>query len=181
MRHSWTLTCCVKAQFFHLYFIDIPPHRDCLDIPPYACAGPVLVSADEITDPQNLRLVTRVNGEIMQDSTSKDMVCSVAKLISFLSQVRGDEPRSADTVTCKIKEISNFPTCFSNRFPILFTTSRPFTAVVVVVSFILQVAVGLIKYDSLQALVKQVHDAPQACFSQGVFMRLLVLYANRTR
>jgi 2-keto-4-pentenoate hydratase/2-oxohepta-3-ene-1,7-dioic acid hydratase in catechol pathway len=47
----------------------------------------VLVSADEIKDPQSLRLVTRVNGEIMQNSTSKDMVWSVAKLISFLSQV----------------------------------------------------------------------------------------------
>ncbi len=48
--------------------------------------GPVLVTSDEITDPQSLRIRTILNGETMQDHTTGDMVFSVAELISFLSQ-----------------------------------------------------------------------------------------------
>ena len=48
--------------------------------------GPVLVTADELTDPQNLRLATRLNGELMQESTTGDMIFTVAELISFLSR-----------------------------------------------------------------------------------------------
>nr|VFJ76549.1 MAG: 2-keto-4-pentenoate hydratase/2-oxohepta-3-ene-1,7-dioic acid hydratase (catechol pathway) [Candidatus Kentron sp. FW] len=48
--------------------------------------GPVLVSADDIPDPQTLAIRTSVNGEIMQESTTADMIFSVARLISYLSQ-----------------------------------------------------------------------------------------------
>jgi len=48
--------------------------------------GPVLVTADEIPDPQTLTIRTWVNGEIMQESTTADMIFSVAQLISYLSQ-----------------------------------------------------------------------------------------------
>ncbi|MBT8421434.1 MAG: fumarylacetoacetate hydrolase family protein [Gammaproteobacteria bacterium] len=48
--------------------------------------GPVLVTANEIPDPQNLALHTLVNGETMQNNTTGDMIFSVAKLISYLSQ-----------------------------------------------------------------------------------------------
>jgi 2-keto-4-pentenoate hydratase/2-oxohepta-3-ene-1,7-dioic acid hydratase in catechol pathway len=47
--------------------------------------GPVIVTADEIPDPQALRLRTRVNGETVQDSTSAEMVFSVAELLAFCS------------------------------------------------------------------------------------------------
>jgi 2,4-diketo-3-deoxy-L-fuconate hydrolase len=47
--------------------------------------GPVLVPADEI-DPQALRIWSRVNGEPRQDSTTADMVFSVAHLVWHLSQ-----------------------------------------------------------------------------------------------
>jgi 5-carboxymethyl-2-hydroxymuconate isomerase len=47
--------------------------------------GPVLVTADEIPDPQALRLLCRVNGEVMQDATTDLMVFGVAELISFCS------------------------------------------------------------------------------------------------
>jgi 2-keto-4-pentenoate hydratase/2-oxohepta-3-ene-1,7-dioic acid hydratase in catechol pathway len=50
--------------------------------------GPVLVTPDEIPDPQGLQLTTEVNGEILQDSNTADMIFSVAKLISFLSGSR---------------------------------------------------------------------------------------------
>ena len=48
--------------------------------------GPALVTADEIPDPQVLRLKTTLNGQVMQDHTTGDMIFSVAHLISFLSQ-----------------------------------------------------------------------------------------------
>ncbi len=48
--------------------------------------GPCLVTRDEIGDPQNLKLQTRIGTEVLQDSTTADMIFSVAELISFLSQ-----------------------------------------------------------------------------------------------
>lgn len=48
--------------------------------------GPVLVTADEIADPQALRISTRLNGLVMQDSTTADMIFPVAELVAFLSR-----------------------------------------------------------------------------------------------
>jgi len=47
--------------------------------------GPCLVTADEIPDPQKLKLRSRVNGEVRQDWTTHDMIFDVATIISFLS------------------------------------------------------------------------------------------------
>ena len=47
--------------------------------------GPVLVTADEVPDPQILPLRTMVNGAIVQESFTGDMIFSVAELIAFLS------------------------------------------------------------------------------------------------
>ncbi len=48
--------------------------------------GPMLVTADEIADPQQLNISTVLNGQTMQQSSTADMIFSVAQLISFLSQ-----------------------------------------------------------------------------------------------
>jgi 2-keto-4-pentenoate hydratase/2-oxohepta-3-ene-1,7-dioic acid hydratase in catechol pathway len=48
--------------------------------------GPLLVTADEVGDPQDLRLTCRVNGRLMQDGTTADMVFNVAYLVWYLSQ-----------------------------------------------------------------------------------------------
>jgi 2-keto-4-pentenoate hydratase/2-oxohepta-3-ene-1,7-dioic acid hydratase in catechol pathway len=40
----------------------------------------------QVDDPQNLKLITRVNGEVMQDSNTSEMIFGVAELISFCSQ-----------------------------------------------------------------------------------------------
>ncbi len=48
--------------------------------------GPVLVTADEVPDPQNLTLTTTLNGEVVQDGHTRDMIFPVDELISFLSQ-----------------------------------------------------------------------------------------------
>ena len=47
--------------------------------------GPELVTADELTDPQNLRLTCVLNGRVMQDANTADMIFPVAELIAFLS------------------------------------------------------------------------------------------------
>ena len=54
--------------------------------------GPWLVTADEIPDPQSLGIRCFVNGELMQDGNTSDMVFSVAELISFCSQAFTLEP-----------------------------------------------------------------------------------------
>ncbi|WP_425271480.1 fumarylacetoacetate hydrolase family protein [Micromonospora inaquosa] len=48
--------------------------------------GPWLVTADELGDPQALRLRSWVNGEPRQDSSTKDMIFDVAYLVWHLSQ-----------------------------------------------------------------------------------------------
>ena len=47
--------------------------------------GPCLVTKDEIPNPNALRLRTLVNGEVMQDSNTADMIFGVPTLIEFLS------------------------------------------------------------------------------------------------
>ncbi len=48
--------------------------------------GPVLLSADEIADPQQLRVRSRLNGQLMQDGNTAAMMFPVARLISLLSR-----------------------------------------------------------------------------------------------
>lgn len=48
--------------------------------------GPRLVPANEIPDPQGLTLTTRVSGEVMQQGHTRDMIFTVARLISDLSR-----------------------------------------------------------------------------------------------
>ncbi|MGI2328649.1 fumarylacetoacetate hydrolase family protein [Planococcus sp. YIM B11945] len=58
----------------------------------FAPLGPHLVTADEVPDPQNLTLKCWVNGELRQHANTKDMIFSVATIISDLSQIMTLEP-----------------------------------------------------------------------------------------
>lgn len=58
----------------------------------FAPMGPVIVTADEVRDPQALRMHSSVNGETWQDSTSAEMVFDVATLIAFVSRTITLEP-----------------------------------------------------------------------------------------
>jgi 2-keto-4-pentenoate hydratase/2-oxohepta-3-ene-1,7-dioic acid hydratase in catechol pathway len=53
----------------------------------FAPCGPWITTKDEVADPQNLRITTRVNGEIRQNSSSENMVIPIKKIISSLSMV----------------------------------------------------------------------------------------------
>jgi len=48
--------------------------------------GPCLVTADEIPYPQSLRISTTLNGQVVQEHSTNDMIFCVAEIISFLSQ-----------------------------------------------------------------------------------------------
>jgi 2,4-didehydro-3-deoxy-L-rhamnonate hydrolase len=52
----------------------------------FAPMGPILLTADEIADPQKLRLWCTVNGEIRQNSWTRDMITPVRELISYISR-----------------------------------------------------------------------------------------------
>jgi 2-keto-4-pentenoate hydratase/2-oxohepta-3-ene-1,7-dioic acid hydratase in catechol pathway len=54
--------------------------------------GPWLTTADEIPDPQALAIRTWVNDELRQDSSTKQMLFSVAELIAFLARGMTLEP-----------------------------------------------------------------------------------------
>lgn len=54
--------------------------------------GPYIVTKDEIADPQKLTVVTKVNGEVRQNGSTKDMMFTVEDLISILSQYVTLEP-----------------------------------------------------------------------------------------
>lgn len=49
--------------------------------------GPAIVTIDELPDPLSLRITCKVNGEVMQDSTTHDMVVDVPHLVELLSSV----------------------------------------------------------------------------------------------
>src|ERR687892_1029406 len=58
----------------------------------FAPCGPWITTKDEISDPQNLRITTKVNGETRQNSSSSNMVIPVRRIISTLSVTMTLEP-----------------------------------------------------------------------------------------
>src|SRR5262245_12557327 len=53
----------------------------------FAPTGPHLVTADEVSEPHNLAIRLRLNGQTMQDSNTKQMIFSVDQVLAYLSQV----------------------------------------------------------------------------------------------
>ncbi|MFM7552491.1 MAG: fumarylacetoacetate hydrolase family protein [Actinomycetota bacterium] len=58
----------------------------------FAPCGPALVTLDELGDPQALGIRTRLNGAVMQDGTTADMIFPIAEAIAFLSTTMTLEP-----------------------------------------------------------------------------------------
>jgi 2,4-diketo-3-deoxy-L-fuconate hydrolase len=52
----------------------------------FAPLGPIMVTKDEVLDPQNLRLWLSINGEMLQDSNTNDMIFNIKHIVSYLSQ-----------------------------------------------------------------------------------------------
>jgi len=53
----------------------------------FAPLGPWLVTRDEIPDPMDLQIRTRVNGELRQEGSTSGMIHSVPELVAYLSQI----------------------------------------------------------------------------------------------
>jgi len=58
----------------------------------FAPCGPWITTKDEIADPQDLRLITKINDEVRQDSSTKNMHLKIPQIISKLSKVMTLEP-----------------------------------------------------------------------------------------
>ena len=58
----------------------------------FAACGPWITTKDEIDDPHNLRLLTKINGDTRQDSSTKNMHLKIPQIISRLSKVMTLEP-----------------------------------------------------------------------------------------
>ena len=54
--------------------------------PTFCPMGPCIATRDEIPDPANVRIQTRLNGKVMQDANTDDLVFGVVKLIEYYSQ-----------------------------------------------------------------------------------------------
>lgn len=52
----------------------------------FAPCGPWITTADEISDPQNLKMMTKVNGDIRQNSSTSNMHLKVYSIVSQLSK-----------------------------------------------------------------------------------------------
>ena len=58
----------------------------------FAPFGPAVVTADEVPDPHNLAISLTLNGEVMQNSNTGNMIFKMPRLIAFLSSVFTLEP-----------------------------------------------------------------------------------------
>jgi 2-keto-4-pentenoate hydratase/2-oxohepta-3-ene-1,7-dioic acid hydratase in catechol pathway len=54
--------------------------------PTFCPMGPCIATKDEIPDPANVQIQTRLNGSVMQDANTDDLVFSVVQLIEYYSQ-----------------------------------------------------------------------------------------------
>ncbi|MCX4649192.1 fumarylacetoacetate hydrolase family protein [Streptomyces sp. NBC_01446] len=54
--------------------------------PGFTPLGPWIVPTESIVDPGELHLVLKLNGETMQDESTKDMIFNVARMVSYASQ-----------------------------------------------------------------------------------------------
>ncbi|WP_308403331.1 fumarylacetoacetate hydrolase family protein [Streptomyces sp. BV286] len=58
----------------------------CKNAPGFTPLGPWIVPAGSIADPSDLRVTLKLNGETMQDESTKDMIFGVARMVSYISQ-----------------------------------------------------------------------------------------------
>ncbi len=52
----------------------------------FAPMGPAIVTPDELGDVHDLRLKTIVNGQVMQDGNTKDMIFNIPALVEYISE-----------------------------------------------------------------------------------------------
>jgi 2,4-didehydro-3-deoxy-L-rhamnonate hydrolase len=66
---------------------DNPQHSLGKSFPGYASIGPLLVTPDELDNPDDIALSCSLNGEQVQSSSTADLIFPVAELIEYLSEI----------------------------------------------------------------------------------------------
>jgi 2-keto-4-pentenoate hydratase/2-oxohepta-3-ene-1,7-dioic acid hydratase in catechol pathway len=84
LSHVWGYTVVNDITARDIQFSEAQWSR-CKSFDGFTPTGPVVVTADEIADPQDLHIWAVVDGETVQDATTGQMIRSVATLISHLS------------------------------------------------------------------------------------------------
>ena len=85
LDHVWGYTVVNDITARDIQFAEAQWSR-CKSFDGFTPVGPVVVTADEIPDPQNLHIWAVVDGHTVQDASTGQMVRSVATLIAHLSQ-----------------------------------------------------------------------------------------------
>ncbi|PCE13490.1 2-hydroxyhepta-2,4-diene-1,7-dioate isomerase [Microbacterium sp. SZ1] len=85
LSHVWGYTVVNDITARNIQFSEAQWSR-CKSFDGFTPTGPFAVTADEVTDPQDLHIWAVVDGETVQDASTGQMVRSVAKLIAHLSQ-----------------------------------------------------------------------------------------------
>ncbi|GHD52365.1 fumarylacetoacetate (FAA) hydrolase [Thalassobaculum fulvum] len=88
---GYTLLNDVSAREFQF---DVKPPQTSFakSMDGFCPMGPWLVTADEIPDPGHLRLTCRVNGALMQDGNTRDMIFPIPLILSYVSRYLALEP-----------------------------------------------------------------------------------------
>jgi 2-keto-4-pentenoate hydratase/2-oxohepta-3-ene-1,7-dioic acid hydratase in catechol pathway len=58
----------------------------------FAPIGPAIVTADELADPHSLDIRFRLNGQVLQESNTRELIFPVDELVAYISQVATLEP-----------------------------------------------------------------------------------------
>ncbi len=85
LSHVWGYTVVNDITARNIQFSEAQWSR-CKSFDGFTPTGPFAVTADEISDPQDLHIWAVVDGHTVQDASTDQMVRSVAKLIAHLSQ-----------------------------------------------------------------------------------------------
>ncbi|MRG61406.1 2-hydroxyhepta-2,4-diene-1,7-dioate isomerase [Agromyces sp. CFH 90414] len=85
LDHVWGYTVVNDITARDIQFSEAQWSR-CKSFDGFTPTGPVVVTADEIADPQDLWLTTNLDGTVLQDASTNEMVRGVAEIISYLSR-----------------------------------------------------------------------------------------------
>ena len=85
LEYVFGYMCCNDVSSRDLQFAEGGQWTRSKSIDTFAPTGPYIATRDEVPDPQNLSVRSLVNGEVMQDGHTSDMIFPVAEIIAFLS------------------------------------------------------------------------------------------------
>ena len=85
LDHVWGYTVVNDITARDIQFAEAQWSR-CKSFDGFTPVGPYVVTADEIPDPQNLHIWAVVDGHMVQDASTGQMIRGVATLVSHLSQ-----------------------------------------------------------------------------------------------